>query len=568
VDVPTTGPGARYGAAGWLAALLAALALYGATLAPDLVWHDAGYYQWEAARLNLVRPGEAVRVHPLFLVVAHGLGRVGLWDYAKAASVASALGAGLAVANVWLVVWLLVRRAGPATVAALSAMLAHTVWQLAVQPQTYGWSNAATLGMLAAAVAYARGGRSRWLIVLLLVGGLGLSVHLMSQLALAVLGAWVLVRVVRGRTQAWAVAAGAAAWAVGGALFWYVAWLEYERTGDVRATAVSALLGDWGYAVFNVAGLPRMLLRSALMLVLNFPTPLVLVGAYGVWRSGRVLASAWLVEGRAAAGVAAGAADRSSAGGGGSVAGAEARPPGAAGSAEKAARAGRTMALLLGATLAVHVLFAARYRVPNQNFFFTPAYLLLAVYVGLGVHAAGWWARPWARAAVVVVAAVAVVPAYWAMAQAARAAGFNLKGEGEMHEVPYRDIYTYYLLPWQQGQAGPRRFAEESLAVLPPGAVLLPDTTTAAPLKCLRDVEGRRPDVVLVDPYDAKFDPSLRRYWRSEEDLLPALAAEGRRVFVASDQAGYAPRWVERYGCLVPRGPIFEVRPRPAEGGP
>ena len=505
------------GAAGaWFLTLAVALALYGFTMAPDVVWQDAGYYQWEAARLNLVRPGEAVRVHPLFLVVAHALGQTGVWNYARAASVASAIGTAIGVANVWLIVWLLVRRVGAATVAALACMLAHTIWQLGAQPQTYGWSNAALSGMILLAVAYAQTGRLTWLVLMFLVGGLGLSVHLMSQIGLAVLGVWVVVRVIRRRTPTWVLPAGLVAWLVGGALFWYVAILEYQQTGDVRATLESALLGGWGTAVFNVGGVPQMLSRSLLMLVLNFPTPVALLGLWGLWRSRRVL---------------------------------EATP----------------FAAVLGAALVLYVLFAARYRVPNQNHFFTPVYLLVAIYIGLGM-AAGQWSRRALAVALAIVATATVVPAYWAMAEVARAREFNLQPRGEMHRVPYRDVYAYYLLPWQHTQTGPRRFAEEAFQVLPEKAVLLPDSTTAPPLKCLHDVEGRRPDVLIVDPYDAKFDASVRPYWQSDANLLPALAAEGRRAFVASDQAGYVPKWVAAHARLEAVGPLFEVKPRASEG--
>lgn len=497
----------------WLLVLAAAMTLYTLTMAPNLVWLDAGYYQWEAARLNLVRPGEAVRVHPLFLFIAHGLGSTGLWDYARAASVASALGTAITVANVWLIVWLLVRRTGAATVAALACMLAHTVWQLGAQPQTYGWSNAALTGMLVLAIAYAQTSRTAWLLLAALVGGLGLSVHLMSQFGLAVLAVWVVVRVVRRETPWGVIPAGLGLWLVGGALFWYVAIMEYQRTGDVRATLESAFLGGWGGAVFNLRGIPQMLGRSVLMLVMNFPTPVALLGLWGAWRSRRLLE-------------------------------------------------GTPMAALLGATAVLYVLFAVRYRIPNQNHFFTPVYVLMAVYIGLGVAAVEWSKR--AASTVLLVAATAVVvPAYWAMAETARSLEFNLRSEGEMHRIPYRDVYAYYLLPWQHTQAGARRFAEEVLAAVPRRAVLLPDTTTAPPLKCLHDVEGVRPDVLIVDPYDAQFDESLRPYWRAEKSLLPQMSVLGRRVFVTSDQPAYVPAWVRKHGQLEPLGLAFEVLPRP-----
>jgi len=507
----------RVAAVGWLLALAVALAVYALTMAPGLVWHDAGYYQTEAAVLDLVRPGEAVRVHPFFLFVAHGLGLLGLWTYAKAASIASAIGTAFLAANVWLIIHLLTRNARAAIVGFLACMLAHTIWQQGVQPQTYGWSNAFLTGMILAAIVYVLSGRTWWLLLFFFLGGAGLSVHLLSQLGLVVLGVWIAVRVLRRQTPAWVIPAGAALWVLGSGLFWYVAWLEYERTGSLGATLGSAFLGGWGSAVFNVGGLLGMFRRSALMLVLNFPTPVALLAAYGLWRSRRLLD-------------------------------------------------GTGLAWVLGALVAVYLGFALRYRVPNQNFFFTPVYALVAVYIGIGVHATGWTRRR-GLLALLVALTVAVVPMYRLMATLAERWQVDLRGDGKNRTVPYRNFYTYYLEPWQQNQTGAARFASEVLADLPRDAVLLPDTTTAPPLKYLLKVEHRRPDVRLADPYDARFEAWAEPYWYGDANLLPRLREAGRRVFVVSDHPAYVPRWVTQYGRIEAFGIVYEVVDREQGGG-
>jgi len=505
------------GAAGWCLAFAAALALYAATMAPGLVWQDAGDYQVRVARLTLRQPGDTVRVHPFYIVLGHGLGRLGVWDFARAASVASALGTAIAVANVWLLLWLLVRHAGAATIGALACMLAHTIWQQGVQPQTYGWTLAALSAMLVLAVAHLETGRRRWLLLMFLAGGVGLSIHLMSQLALVVLAAWVLGKVVRRRLPVWIVPAGLAAWLLGGALFWYAVGLEYAATADAAATLKSALVGQWASAVFNLQGLPRMAWRSALMFVLNFPTPVVLLAACGLWRSRRL----W---------------------------------PGSPAPA------------LLVAALILYTLFAVRYRVPNQNFFFTPVYLLTAVYVGVGVGAVRW-ARRLPALVVLLALVAAVVPAYGLIMRVARAREFPLRAGRRMHEIPYRDAYRYYLLPWQHTQTGPRRFVEEVFARLPARAVLLADSTTAPPLVYVQEVEGRRPDVLLATvgtrPAYLSAEASAR-YWRCDRSLLDEFADAGRRVFVVSDQPGYMPRWMADHTRREPFGPIYEVLPKAA----
>ncbi len=492
--------------AGWFVALGVAGVLYAFTMAPDLVWQDAGDYQWQAAKLNLVRPGDTIRVHPFFLVLAHGLGRLGVWNYAKAASVASIAGTAILAANIWLLSFLLTRRLVPSIIAFLACLLAHTIWQQGVQPQTYGWSNAFSIAVLIAAVGYIRTGRLRWLMLMFFLGGMGLSVHMMSQLALGVLGVWVLLRVIRRRTPAWTLAAGAALWIIGGLLFWYVVFLEYQRTGNAGATLVSAFVGKWGSAVFNISGLPGMFVRSMAMFVLNFPTPIALFGVYGIYRGirGRQLSCGSPISG------------------------------------------------LLGAILGIYVLFAMRYRVPNQNFFFTPAYAFFSVYIALGISAARWTRRTWARITIIILA-VAVVPGYWAICRLVQTWKIDLRGDGKTRSVPYRDFNSYYLLPWQCGQTGPRRFAEETLDSLPLRAVLIADSTTLPPLRYVRYFEGRRPDVLLVVPEEH------REYWTARQDLLGKLQEEGRRVFVVSDHPAYIPRWVRLYGRLERFGLVYEV---------
>lgn len=156
---------------------------------------------------------------------------------------------------------------------------------------------------------------------------------------------------------------------------------------------------------------------------------------------------------------------------------------------------------------------------------------------------------------------------YRLMATLAERWQVDLRGDGKNHTVPYRNFYTYYLEPWQQNQTGAARFASEVLADLPRDAVLLPDTTTAPPLKYLLRVEHERPDVRLVDLYDVRFEAWAEPYWYGDVNLLPRLRAEGRRVFVVSDHPAYVPRWVTQYGRIKAFGIIYEVVDREQGGG-
>ncbi|MCE5327643.1 MAG: hypothetical protein LLG01_14650 [Planctomycetaceae bacterium] len=495
---------------GWLVALAAALCLYTATSAPDLVWHDAGDYQWRCARLAIDQPGDAVRSHPLFVLAGHVLGRIEIWNYARGATMASVIGTALLAANVWLIVYLLTGRAVAASVGYLACLLAHTIWQQGVQPQTYGCANALLTGMLAAVVVHCRCRRRRWLLLAFGLGGLGVSVHMLTQLGVGVLGAWTLVQVIRRRQSWWVLPAGVGVWLVGAGLFIYILVLEYARTGSLAATLASAVVGRWGPAVFNVAGLGSLAARSGAMLVLNFPTPVLLLAVWGAWKSFRLLR-------------------------------------------------GTPLAAILAACAALYLLFALRYRVPNQNFFFTPFYALSAIYIGLGVATWGLARKRWVQALIIVLL-LAEIPTYWAMAEGARKWQINLRGDDKVSDIPYRDFYRYYLLPWQQTQTGPRRFATEVLTSLPPNAVVVAPSTSLWPLVCVRYVEGLRSDVDVVNlsGCPAAEGESL---WDEASNPLEHLRQGGRRLFVVSDERGYMPRWVPKLGRTVPYGLVYEVIP-------
>jgi len=517
----------------WLAAFGAGLVIYVVTLAPDLVWQDGGEYQWTSARLSWppavasvwCRPGEAVRVHPWFLVTARALGLVPFWNYAYAANLCSAVAMALAAANIVLVVRLVTGRTAPAVLAGLSFGLGHTIWTFAVMSEVLGWTAAFLSAECLLAWLWIDRRQARWLLLLFLVNGAAISDHMMAVFSLAVFGTWMVVECVRRRAPWWLLPAAVGCWLVGGTLYWIVGGLEYARSGNLAETLRSMTSGSFGASVGNLRGLPGLLGWSVLYVALNYPTPAALAGVVG---------AVVLVRRRDA------------------------------------------FSVLLLVLAAVYLLWAVRYKVPDQYSFFVPFYVCASVLIGVG--AAALIALPlngidmrtlivfrWVVACVLVVLAIAPVGFYAKLPSAARSAGFVFFGR----KLPYRDPYVYFLQPWKCGDWSARRFAEDVLAALPENALLLPDTTTSMPLKCLQDIEGRRPDVRIVDPYDARFEPSLRPYWQSKADLLPRVGAEGRRVFVVSEEAGYVPSWVLTYDRLERFGPIFEVKPlRPAGEGP
>ena len=487
----------------WLVSVAAALVLYVATLAPDLVWQDSGDYQLAAARLDFSRPGDAVRVHPWFLAVAWALGHVGLWNYAQAANLASAIGTALAAGNVVLLARLVTGRTWPAVLGGITFAIGHAVWAHAVVAETYGWAAALVSAECLCAWAWRTRRQAGWLLLLLLINGVAISNHLMAVLSLAVFGLWILAEWLRGRAPWWIPPAGAACWLVGGTLYWIVVGIEYVRTQSVLATLGSATVGAWGASIFNLSDLAGLLGKSVLYAGLNYPTPVALaifVGAWGLWRRRDAV--------------------------------------------------GRLMVILA----VLYFAWAARYKVADQYAFFVPFYVFGSVLIGAGL-ATVWPRLGGLKAWVLVALALVPIAAYAVLPAAARKAGYVFF----QRELPYRDPYTFFLQPWRRGDSSARQFAEEVLAALPRGAVLFSDTTPAPPLLCLQKLEGRRPDVQIAAP--GGLEPAvLKRYWGSTQDLMPEFEAQGRRVFVVTDQAAYMPKWMAEFTRRAAFGHVFEVK--------
>jgi len=500
----------------WLAAFAGALVLYVTTLAPDLVWQDGGEYQLNVARLTWPpaqgtvwsRPGTAVRVHPWFLVTARALWWPRFWTYAYAANLCSAASMAVAAANVALLVFLLTGRRVAAVVGGLVFALGHTVWTFGVMSEVLGWTAAFLSAECLCAWAWATTRRPRWLLLLFLLNGAAISNHMMAALSLAVFAVWVFVDVVRGRAPWWVLPSAAGLWVAGAALYWIVLATEYAGTRDLAGTLISATVGRYGGQAANVRGLPGLFGRSLLYIALNHPTPLVLAavgGAVALWRRRDAVSRVILI------------------------------------------------------LAAVYFLWAARYKVPDQFSFFVPFYVLSSVLIGVG---AGCLLSRKRLKAVLVLLALLPVGVYAVLPSVAEAVGFQFQSR----VLPYRDPYTYFVQPWKRGYEGARRFAEEALDSLPPKAVLMADSTSSAPLQCVWQVEGRRPDVVVVGLGADITDPFLGGLWGTKEDPWPQLNAEGRLAFVVSDVRAYIPRWVSQYARLKPFGIIYEAEPRGSEG--
>jgi len=433
-------------AIGWCAIFIGVFSLYLLTLAPDLVWQDQGDYQYQSAKLILNIPGDVVRIHPLYMLVSHYLGKTGLFSYAYAANLVSALFTAITVANVYLLIFLLTESGLSAVLASLVFAFAHTVWFLGVQAQTYGMANAALSASYILAVYYIFTNKIRYLFGMGLISGLGISIHMMSQIGFAVLMVWIFIRLLRRKISFVQFLTIIALWCVGAMLYWVVIVMEYCRSGDLIGTLSSAIWGRWANAVFNISNAIILLKRSVLYFILNFPTPLVFFTIPGLYCSFKKIEN-------------------------------------------------KAVSWILLISLIMYIIFAMRYNVPNQNNFFLPAYMLVSVYMGIGIAYA---IKKLTKIKIVILAAMLLlIPlSYLGISKYASWKKINL---GVSHRIPYRNVYEYYLLPWQQNQNGPKRLVTEVFEKLPPKAILMVDSTPFSVFIYAQQIEGMRPDIELVE---------------------------------------------------------------------
>ncbi|GMV97384.1 MAG: hypothetical protein AMXMBFR83_17420 [Phycisphaerae bacterium] len=384
----------------WLAVFAAALALYGLTANRGAQWQDSGEISLRIYRGELLNPRGLALTHPLHFWAGRLAIRATGLEPVFAITLVSALAGALAIANVFGASLGLTRSLPGALFAAGSLAVANTCWHLSTITEVYTLAAALLAAECWCLIVFARCGCRKAMWGMLLFNGLGLANHLQAALTSPILAAVVVHGLATRRVRVRPVLIGAALWLVGSLPYSALVMAELFRSGDLAATLRSALVGErFGANVLNVSVSGRLLAVSAAFVALNFPNLLLPAAAYGLGRAGR-----------------------------------SGLPP-----------AGRWA---LTAALAVHALFVMRYNVPDQYTFFLPVYVLLSFFGALG--AAGVLrAAPRARRALVISGLLllgATPGVYWLAAKTARAAGWL----DARPRKPYRDDYTYLLIPWSR----------------------------------------------------------------------------------------------------------------------
>ena len=183
------------------------------------------------------------------------------------------------------------------------------------------------------------------------------------------------------------------------------------QTGDIAGTLASAAFcRRWQAAVLNTSLSMRIVKENISYILLNFPTPNILLLFVGCLAMFKMPLHKGL----------------------------------------------RNVLLVL---IVLFLVFAFRYTVPDRYTFFIPFYCTASIVVGLGVHFLQERFKSRPAAFLVLLFSLAPVAVYAAAPMLAERMGLSV---GPRDGIPYRDNNEYFLWPWKTGYAGAERFADEA----------------------------------------------------------------------------------------------------------
>ncbi len=492
----------------YVAVFLAAAALYVVTCAPGSVWQDGGLIQYRVWHNDIEGRLGLALAHPLYYLIAIPGKHIICGEFGRRVNVVTALISAFAVANMFLLLRLWLKRSVPALVGAVTLALSHTFWWHAATPETYNLASGLLLAELIMLVRFGQTGRVRYLYLLALINGLAVSNHMLASIACVCYVVPLLILAGRNRVTIGQLGAMALLWAAGALPYGYLIVRSIMRTGDFWGTLSSAMFGtSWRGTVLNTSLSWRLVKENVMWISLNYPTPNILLLFVGLFSVRKVSREKWL---------------------------------------------GNTVLALSAA----YLVFAFRYTVPDRYAFFTPFYCMGSVVIGVGAYEI---VRRWKVAGPAMLAlSLLSIPAYVAAPTIAERAGVT---SGRAREIPYRNDYKYFLRPWKTGYRGAERFADEVLGAVEQGAIIVcsSDATTAGPLLYAQEVRGRRPDVKIISEFGKnEAAPNV------DEQTIDAVLAEAA-VYVVSPVRGYCPVFLlERYDFKA-EGLVWRVAGRKAE---
>ena len=473
-------------------------------------------WQWDlTGRLGLAL------AHPLYIILCRAFASIVPGDFAWGVNVFSGVTSAAALGLIFASMRRLTK--SPLSALAAVALLAvtHTYWMHAAIAEVYGLYALALAGEMYLLVRYHQSNSARrhwWLIGVFLVAGLNVSNHLLALLHVPAYGVYALLQVRSKRISAKTLLLMAAAGVIGAGLYEGLVVAEIAAGGGVGDTLRSALFGQsWQEHVVGRIPEGAGWLKCLGYFLLNFPTPLVLLGPLGVY---------WTLR----------------------------RRDGDAG----------VVGVWLG-VFAVCFFFAVRYYVIDQYVFFFPCYMLLAVFVGFGVDhmLAKRDGHPRIILSVVILA-LALLPALvYEIAPSAVRGIPVLRSLADRvlptaRGIPGRDSYAHFLRPRRNADYSAIDFATSALEMAQPDGLIIAGNTVRNPIVYFQLAKGLQRNVHLSPGTDLQAQREAPADLKTIEKFL----SSGRRVFIVSRQRqAWLVEKLEEDGRFVlePRQPLVEI---------
>ncbi|MHC4284142.1 MAG: protein O-mannosyl-transferase family, partial [Planctomycetota bacterium] len=415
--------------------------------------------------------------HPLYHIIGIIVKYIPIGEFGYRINLISAVSGAFAVANLFLLLRLWLKKNLPAILAAITLALSHTFWRHAVIAEDYTMYAALLLTELLMLLQYVKTKRVFFLYLLGLVNGLAIATHMFASIAFVCYLVFLVVLLAQKEIRLKDFGMIIGLWIIGAAPYEYLIINKYIQTGDLAATATSALFGNrWQSNVINTGLSARLIKENVILLVYNFPTPNVIfffAGLYGL----------------------------------------------------KKLSPTRGFKNILAALLVLFFIFAFRYTVQDRYAFFIPFYCLACILFGVGFDSLIRPAGHRILAYLVLIFALLPIPVYIIAPVTAEKMQFKLPTRGD---IPYRNDYRWFLRPWKTGYRGAERFADEVFSKLKPGAVVYADNTMVYPLLYAQQVQDKRGDLRIISGYAGSEGLPLL-----SEKPLEAWLSEGE-VFAVS----------------------------------
>jgi len=486
----------------YIAVLFGAGVLYIVSCAPGALWQDSGLIQYRIWHNDIEGFLGLAISHPLFYILAIGAKYIPLGEFAHRVNLVSAIAGAVAVANLFLLVRLWLGRILPAAVAAITFAVSHTFWRHASIIETYTLWTAIFCVELIMLLQYERTKRVAYLYWLGLLNGLAIAVHMLASIPFICYVVFFVVLLVKKEIRGRNILIIALLWVIGALPYEYLIIRNMVQSGEVAGTLASAAFArNWQGAVLNTSLTAKIVKENFLFILLNFPTPNILLFFAGCFGLFKIL------------------------------------PRGAF----------RNVLLALSV---LFFFFAFRYTVNDRYAFFIPFYCLASMFVGLGVYLLQMRVNRKIFVYLVFIFSLLPVGVYAVVPRLAEKVKLNLHTRDD---IPYRNDYAYFLQPWKTGYNGAERFANEALDAVGNNAVIYADNTTVGPLLYVQEVCGKRPDVKIVSGFvSGKNAPRL------DEQSIGQLLKD-REVYVVSARERYCPAFIIDNYDLLPAGVLWKV---------